>query len=611
MKLKARNVVLPLLLTAGIAPAISEANGNFHVLGDSFSDSGRFLRDLGIEYYSPTDGYQDGRFTNGLSWTEYVSEGTGLNHIQTENYAYGGAFSGSTGLLETFNPALFPAGFSAGYLTQVNEFTNKVGSLDKDDVTAIWIGMNDIHFAAGTGGTAEIVTTQVINNTLQGVNAITSIGGKNLLMVGMYDAAEIDGVGSGIYASYDEAVATSASELVNEQLKTFQIEGVNIHYLDTFTLLQRIQNNPSQYGYISTSASNSCLANGCGGLSVEEQNKYLFMDVLHLTAGFNELLADYAVNILSAGSVAALQAEAGVHINDKFQQDLLLQFSDQSGDFASVDEWSWMLTPHYSQSKQRSSGIGNSEAEIDQTGLTLGGQYAFSKQYRLGFAANYTHSESDLSGGFGNSDTDAVQVAGFLNYRKDALFADMGLSVMRADNDLIREGVIDNLKASPDSDAWGAFAQLGYLYDIANDSIQIGPVASLRHTNLELEGYTEAGDSILTIDVAEQDVKQTSASLGVLMKSAFGTQDKFNYQLQLAMEYQEGDERHVDYSQTNAATRALSESVENDNDTYASFSAVVGYPLEKGIDLFMTVDATAERDRGNRHGLQVGVKFTH
>ena len=520
-----------------LASASVHADGNFYVLGDSMTDNGNLARDFPTEMSEviaaqAAQGYVGGRSVNGPTWGEYLPLLTGLNSDTEDNYAYAGATTSVGGMAELFIPL---GGASTGFLTQLSQFQDNVAKLDSNDVVAIWIGSNDTHLAASSGIDASITSATALSNVTTGINAIRAMGGRNFVIMGPYDMALINPAAFG-HTNYDNALATTTSLQINQGYQALDIDGVNFHYLDMFTLFQRVQANPSAYGFISADSTNSCIDNACQTLTLEQQNKYLFMDYAHLTTGFHETIGQYAANLISAGNVTALQGDSTVAVMDLFQQNTLSQLRS-GANWITQENYQWYLTPHLARTEQKSKGIGGSTSESDLIGISAGLQFSASENTQGGVAINYSRADTDLSGDYGSNDIDALQLAGFFRFNKDEWFFDGGVSASRGGLDLVRTGVFEDMKANPNTHALGAFAQAGSLFDLGETGFKVGPVASLRYTDSKVNSYSETGDSLLTISVDDQEIQQLSASVGLKLQSPQSESGKMSYQLQLSTEH--------------------------------------------------------------------------
>ncbi|MCP4596913.1 autotransporter domain-containing protein [Neptuniibacter sp.] len=598
-----RNKLYTAICAAGLTTAMLstgvQANGHFYALGDSLTDNGNLLRDFGHEPaiagllgLQATQGYAGGRALNGPTWAEYLPGKTGLSFSTEDDYAYGGATSGTNGLVD----GLLSSG-ETGFLTQLSQFQSDVNQLSADDVVGIWIGTNDTHPAAAAGVDPEITAANVINNISSGLDSIQAMGGRNVVLISLFDMAEIDAAGPEInYPDYDNNIATKTSQLINQGLTELNLDGVNIHYLDLFTLVQRVQADPAAYGYISGVATNACVHNNCGELTLEQQNQYLWMDLIHFTTKFEETIADYAANLISAGSISALQADTAIAVTDRFQQSLLTQLRGGASGWYEESGYQWFITPGFGRTEQQSSGLGVAESETNLTSISGGVSFAVSESTHVGFAANYSNSDSDLSKNYGSNELDSLQLAAFVSHQQGSFFVDAGLSTSMGDLELERRGVFDDLKADPSTSAMGAFAQTGYLFDVGEQGFKLGPIASIRYTDLTVDDYVESGDSLLTIGVEEQSMEQLTLALGLQLQSPVS--DQRSYQLQLAAEYQDKDGRQLDYFQTNVSDRMLRETVKGDDDVYARLTGSVSFPMGKASAVTISGTTTGGRDQG-------------
>lgn len=90
--------------------------------GDSLTDTGNLYRyDFGFLPKSPP--YSNGRFTNGIVWSEYVADRLKLKNISTENYALGGETVALHSPIGGFLPVTLSMSVK-NYLSHNNNLTN-------------------------------------------------------------------------------------------------------------------------------------------------------------------------------------------------------------------------------------------------------------------------------------------------------------------------------------------------------------------------------------------------------------------------------------------------------------------------------------------------------
>ena len=107
-----------------------EPINGLYVFGDSLSDVGTVFRATGGMYPPPT--YFQGRYSNGRVWVEYLADRLRLSSNPTNNFAVGGATTGSD------RNTLVP-----GLLTQVQSFNKTHHQPLQNALYVLWAGAND------------------------------------------------------------------------------------------------------------------------------------------------------------------------------------------------------------------------------------------------------------------------------------------------------------------------------------------------------------------------------------------------------------------------------------------------------------------------------------
>ena len=109
-----------------------------YVFGDSLSDMGNVFRATGGLYPSNSPYFQ-GRYSNGQVWVEYLGNRLELSATRINNFAYGGATTGSS------SNSLVP-----GLLTQVQSFNQSHQRTNPNALYVLWAGANDYLQGAGS-----------------------------------------------------------------------------------------------------------------------------------------------------------------------------------------------------------------------------------------------------------------------------------------------------------------------------------------------------------------------------------------------------------------------------------------------------------------------------
>jgi len=582
----------------------AHAEGRFFYFGDSLSDNGRLSRLIGSSP-SAAAGFVGGRSTNGPTWAEQLPDFVGLEYEEDYGYAYGGATSRNGGLTETF----FPTPNPTGYLHQITQFEGTNITLTEDDVVGIWIGHNDIHPVAAVSGDADATAQDVISNTIAGIDRLIARGAKRIVLLNVYDIGIFDAGLFYNYPNFNRADATSMAVQINAGLDQIERDGIIIHQLDTFELLRRVQADPAAYGFTIADAANHCVANGCGALTLEEQNQFVFMDGVHFTTGYSELVADYASKLLLAASATRAGTQSGLTTVDSFQQGILSQFGLNGSNWINGDGFSSYVDATVLSSNDQVSSIGATESDTTLTGLTFGGKFDVSDTVSFGLVGNLSRSNTDLGDDLGSNDLNAGQIAGLISIDQGAFYSNIGVSFGAGSMDFERSGVISDLDADADISAYGVFAEVGYLYDVGAQGWQIGPVASARFTDLTVDGYTESGDDLLAITVEEQSQSQTRASLGLGFQNAATSGSNMSLNGVIALEYGKREFDDLTYYQASNPSRAIVEEGGSSDDFYVRFGMNAGFDMNANTSAYVGINGTAGRASGNELGLRGGISI--
>jgi len=256
------------------------------------------------------------RYTNDgtPNWADLLPSLIGASYAaskQTDLAVAGAAVATSGG-----NPTLAAElGIQTGFLAQVGRLSEEGVTVSHNDIAAIWIGTNDIWpssysatdqappivgaFDKPLGSRPGItdLTNYVTSNIRTGINQLKADGFRNIVLLSPYDvgqsAIEPNATAAALAMQYSIAIRNAESHLYTP--------GVNTYFIDVLSLLQQVQAHPAAYGFQHTSAADNCQANNCSSLSLAQQNTYIFNDILHLTNGFDQVLANNAAGIINAG----------------------------------------------------------------------------------------------------------------------------------------------------------------------------------------------------------------------------------------------------------------------------------------------------------------------
>jgi outer membrane lipase/esterase len=285
--------------SAQVASAYHPGFGNAYFFGDSL-----------------TDCCWTQRYTNSMApnWADLLPPLIGASYTaskQTDLAVAGAAVATSGG-----NPTLAAElGIQTSFLAQVGRLGNEGVKIRPDDIAGIWIGTNDIwpsSYSAtdqappivgafdnplGPQPSVAALTSYVISNLRTGIDQLKADGFHNIVLLSPYDigqsAIEPNAAAAALATQYSISIRNAESHLYTP--------GVNTYFVDVLSLLQQVQANPAIYGFLHTTAVDNCQANNCDSLPLTQQNTYIFNDILHLTSGFDQVLANDAARIINAG----------------------------------------------------------------------------------------------------------------------------------------------------------------------------------------------------------------------------------------------------------------------------------------------------------------------
>jgi phospholipase/lecithinase/hemolysin len=277
------SLIFPLKVSA-------QNNDEIYVFGDSLSDIGNVFNTTG-GIIPPNPTYFNGRFSNGPVWVEYLASDLGLELNLNNNFAYGGATTGS----KNIGIASLP-----GLQQQINSFTSANQAANPNALYVIWAGVNDyVDYFFGDIPNPN----QAVNNLSVAVTSLAAIGAKNFLVVNLPDLGKFPVTGgnnqdSSLLSTFTNEHNSSLSANLNflsEELSP----NINIIPLDVNSLFNRIIADPGEFGF--TNVTESCI----GDLSVVSINvpkqpvacvpdKFLFWDQIHPTTAAHQLIGELA-----------------------------------------------------------------------------------------------------------------------------------------------------------------------------------------------------------------------------------------------------------------------------------------------------------------------------
>ena len=257
----------------------------------SFGDS---LSDLG-NYYAATGGasppsslhYDQGRFSNGPIWLEYLAHDFGIAAPTASvnggtDYAYGGATTGTGYTSSTFLGATANV---PNIGTQIATYLAS-NTPTANQLFTIWGGANDF---LNAGQTNPFIPAQ---NIAAEITTLAMAGAKDFIVPNLPPLGSLPITNTLTPPIPQELNALSVAFNQILQAEATQLElslGIQIQVLNVYGLTESVINDPSLYGF--TNVTTDAVQDN-GGTNAQG---YLFWDIVHPTTAADSLIAAAAV----------------------------------------------------------------------------------------------------------------------------------------------------------------------------------------------------------------------------------------------------------------------------------------------------------------------------
>ncbi|BAU10286.1 GDSL family lipase [Leptolyngbya sp. NIES-3755] len=246
-------------------PTIQPIN-QLYVFGDSLSDNGNVFRATGGEFPAPP--YFEGRYSNGRVWVEELATKLDLSNDRFDNFAWGGATTGTNGLNSV-----------PGVLAQVQTFVQNQPKINPQALFVIWAGANDYLYSTET-------PTRSIENLRQSLQSLIESGAKRLLVANLPNLGQLPATRNTEASQKLTNFAIAYNQSLATTLNQFRKPDIAIAELDVFGIYQNAIKNPGQFGFTNVTA--ACLG------SSANCDRYLFWDGIHPTTAAHKVLGDFA-----------------------------------------------------------------------------------------------------------------------------------------------------------------------------------------------------------------------------------------------------------------------------------------------------------------------------
>ncbi|MFL6747269.1 MAG: autotransporter domain-containing protein [Sphingomicrobium sp.] len=587
------------------APAAAQRIDNIVAFGDSYADDGNLFQILGIVPPAP---YSTGRFSGGTNYIDTLGQ---LTNSSIENFAIGGALTDNTNT----NGVGLP-----GFITEWNAFLaggggpfpTVSGSFDENDLLAISVGGNDARFYQQTGGTlagAPAAATGSAAFATAGLNALVAAGAQNISFLAG-DTSLLPEVQYLANPAQAAAIRSAFSTTFNDAMKTtlagYAADGVIVHYLDGTLLLNQVAGNLGDYGLTGLACpplpNTSCI--------LDPNQKYLFyFDQLHLTSAGFAIVGQYIAAQLEAPLTLQASSDLGMDVARQFGRTLTSRMDTTAPRDGDMPEGLKAFVVGDGFSRHLNAGPTNDAYRASGIGATAGVEYGFGSGL-VGAAVNYSKPKVNFGNDAAETDAKSLQIGGYGVFGVAGGFVQGYAGYGWDEHDIDRAGVISELEADPDGDHFIAGLKGGYLFPMA--SVRIGPVIGLDYAKAKVDGYTESGDPVLTLNVDSLSYKSMRGSAGVELRGDFagGGVQLRPFAAAVVEKDFSGDARTVHFSQTSAPIIVNSFRLEDaSKSAYGRFSGGFSAQILSSVSLDVAGSATIGKDQGEETSAQLGLRF--
>jgi outer membrane lipase/esterase len=576
--------------------------------GDSYADIGNLFRITGGIGQFPL--YPTGRFSGG---TNYVDTTSALLGIPQNNLAIGGATTGPTNVVGPGIP---------GFTQEWQGFIASGQQIAPSDLVEINIGGNDARAYYLSGGTlagVPVAAATSANQAMAGINALVGVGARTIVFT-VGDVSKLPEATGNPSAPVGSAFSQTYNNLMQIALANVARSGARVEFVDTGLLGTLIQANPARYGFANTGACPiACIGNPA------LQNQFLFyVDGIHLTSHGFAVLGEYIVNRLNAPLTFAPQGDLAQISAMGFASTLFgkLDLFRETYGFTPqpMNAYAADMRPPYTKAPplvaaspwsfymQGNGGISDRQATVasngfnlDSVGGTIGVEYRINANAFVGSAFDYSNPKARLFNNAGTTDANSYQL-GFYGGWTDAHFFAQGLATVGLqDYRNTRPGVVDTITSNPDGSTFVVAGKAGYLFDTGRT--QLGPIGGLIYARARVNGYTEAGDPVLTLTVGPQTEEALIGSLGVQFRAPFAINGRFiNTYLNLTAEDDFiGNGRLIQFSATSAPVIVNNWNIPNgtSQNVYGRVAAGVVAPLWNNVAFTANISRTFAHQGGD------------
>ena len=529
------------LSIVSIASAVTFSD--LYVFGDSLSDSGQFgLRATNrIDPLNPTS-------ETAMVWSQYFSQSLGLGELLPSTPLFGGPSGTNYAVLSLRSDEILasvtdPNGSVVGF-TFRDGYLIDHPQADPRALYVVWGGGNDlrdIRDARAAGGDLASLLADAqsaADNIVAGVVALSSAGGRYILVPNMPDIGEIPE--SDILGPVYVTAGNEATETFNERLlEELKASGANVIHVDVNSLYQELLNDPTAFGFSnedhrifafdSTAFTGVLAAEGLNGANTQspDPSSYVFFDGIHPTTYAAEIVAMYYQSILQAPGQVSILAEmplslARGHLNGIENHLKAIHATAQRGKYvpfvnsgyARLDVDDTDDTPGYDNGHYN---------------LTAGLSYCFAENLIAGVALGHNTAAVEFDDDRGDFDLDGIFLSLLASYQYSSLI--LGAVATAGDldyNDVNRKVRLGPAIRTHKGDTSGNYyaVKMSLQLDLfGKKGFTMGPIVSINYQEVDVDGFHEKSNLSTSMNFHDQERKSLLGIAGMFIN--YDTQAPF------------------------------------------------------------------------------------
>jgi outer membrane lipase/esterase len=500
-----------------IVPALADPADYNRIIafGDSLSDNGNLFKNTGF----PPGPYFDGRFSNGPTWIELLSNpaksgnpGSSMDTFWNPPLFTG--FPNTGGTTQNVNAAVGGAQTVSGFLpsvqTQINVFTAAGGTFGPRDLVSIQGGANDIfNFFTSTPNPTQAqiagfgVTTAA--NEASNIGLAIADGAKTILVSNLPNIGATPNFnGSPLTAAAGNLASVSYNTALNAA--TIQLAAlnpkVNLVQMDWYAFSNVITANAAALGFtnITQPCFNSVTMTVCAN-----PNSFTFWDGVHPTEAVHELLARYAALLLSTEETGkAVSALAQMGLSNRLDaSDIIFRRFGAVADRGPGGLYAEIIGSTASFNGTNTATYGNTGFDYSLGGVRAGFDASSGP---ITFGSAIAFQTGSLSGKRLSSDVSTTQFDAYALTRFGAFFTGIEGGVSLDDYGKLRRAT-----GFPTVTADGGTQSVDYSFagtvgaQYQFGSVTLTPAARLGYAALNIDSFTESAP-ILALQYSSQDV---------------------------------------------------------------------------------------------------------